>query len=274
MIVFPNAKINLGLQIIKKRSDGYHEINTCFYPIGLTDVLEILPHKEETTFTQTGIDIPADNQPNICMKAYKLLQKYFKLPPLQIHLHKNIPVGAGLGGGSADAAYMLKALNEMFFLELSAEDLWHFAKELGSDCAFFLQNTPAIGKGRGEELTPFQVSIAHYALLIIYPNLHISTAEAYQKVVPNTPKMPLEQALQMPLKAWENHLINDFEKPLFEKYPLLQSIKEQLYQAGALYAAMSGSGSTLFGIFEPQKLLNLEWQIPQDYFVWQSQINI
>lgn len=251
MVTFPNAKINLGLNIISKRADGFHNLESCFYPIPWQDALEILPAKD-FYFSSSGIEIPGSRESNLCVKVYELLRKRFSLPPVNIHLHKNIPIGAGLGGGSSDAAFLIQAIVNKFDLGLSDEEMIEYARQLGSDCAFFIKNKPVLAFERGDQFKEINVSLAGKVILIIYPNLHISTAEAYGSVVPKKSMIPVEEVLSVEIKDWKDNLINDFERSLFPKYPLLREIKEKLYDLGALYASMSGSGSAIFGIFPKQ----------------------
>jgi 4-diphosphocytidyl-2-C-methyl-D-erythritol kinase len=257
MIVFPNAKINLGLNIIRKRQDGYHELETCFYPISWRDVLEVIPsHKQ--SMTVTGINVPGDG-PNIVEKAYNLLNKDFGLPAVSIHLHKAIPIGAGLGGGSADAAFALKLFNELFALGIEDEKLMHYAARLGADCAFFIKNRPMIAQGIGELLSETGISLKGKFILMIYPNIHISTAEAYSKIVPKRPERSIRSILEnAPISEWRYQLVNDFEAALFDDYPVLPHLKDTLYRQGALYAGMSGSGSCMFGIFDQLSTIDFE----------------
>lgn len=251
MLVFPNAKINLGLQITEKLSNGYHAINTCFYPIPLQDALEFVVAKKKTTFNSSGSSIPSDGKDNLVLRAYKMLKKDFHLPEIDIHLYKNIPIGAGLGGGSADAAFMLKALNEYYQLFLDDSFLEDYAAQLGSDCPFFIQNLPAMASGTGTDLKAFDLDLSGLHMILIHPGIHVSTQEAYAGVKPQAPAYDLEPLLSSKdFGAWREQLTNDFESSVFEKHPLLKEVKEQLYQHGALYAAMSGSGSSIFGLFE------------------------
>ena len=248
MIVFPNAKVNFGLRVIRRRADGFHDIETGFYPLPLRDALEILP-SDVFRFTQTGIPLDVSGN-NLCVRAFQVLKTIFpQMPPVQIHLHKSIPAGAGLGGGSADAAFTLQLLNKMFQLDISNDRLRTIALQLGSDCPFFIENKPAIGHGRGELLTPLQLTLPHYQILIINPGIHISTAWAFSQVQPRVPDAELASLLQQPPENWRNTVCNDFEKPVFEKFPVIAGLKEWLYQQGAVYAALSGSGSTVFGLF-------------------------
>ncbi len=236
MVAFPPCKINLGLNVVRKRSDGFHDIETCFYPVKWTDILEVIP-SEKFEFTTSGNVIPGGNvEDNLCVRAYKLL----KAPPARIHLHKIIPTGAGLGGGSSDAAWTLRLLNDVFDLKHSKDDLKKFASQLGSDCAFFIEDVPMIGTGRGEILTKANVDLSGKFIVIIKPDIHVSTAEAYSAIVPKESPFDLNNIYS---------LKNDFEESVFKKYPAIQEIKTALYNAGASYASMSGSGSAVFGIF-------------------------
>lgn len=249
MVSFPHCKINLGLNIISKRSDGYHDIETCFYPIHWTDVLEIIP-SQELTFTTTGLSIPGSSPENLCLKAYELLKEDFDLPPVHIHLHKLLPTGAGLGGGSSDAAFTLRALNEILELELSAKQLVAYASLLGSDCAYFTQDNPMVGTGRGEILNLVTVPITGMFIVLVKPNIHVSTADAYSDVLPVKPMLSIKEIVEnKPLETWKEILVNDFETSVFTKFPKIGELKDDLYRAGAVYASMSGSGSSVFGIF-------------------------
>ncbi|AKQ46467.1 4-diphosphocytidyl-2C-methyl-D-erythritol kinase [Rufibacter radiotolerans] len=268
MIQFPNAKINLGLQLVEKRPDGFHNLVSCFYPVQWTDALEILPAQGESTFTLSGLPVPGEPKANLCWKAYQLLQKDFGLPPIQMHLHKVIPMGAGLGGGSSDAAFTLKILNELFKLNLSSEQLENYARPLGSDCAFFVQNKPVLAVEKGDVFEPISVDLTGWYILLVYPNLAISTAEAYAGVSPRFPENSLKTLLAQEITAWKDTVVNDFEASLFPKYPLLQEIKKQLYGMGAVYASMSGSGSTMYGLFKTPPVPPLPF--PKEYSVWQG----
>jgi len=239
MIAFPPCKINLGLNVLRKRNDGYHDLETCFYPIPWTDILEVIP-SDDFEFTVSGNAIPGDD--NLCVKAYRLLNA----PPAKIHLHKIIPMGAGLGGGSSDAAWTLRLLNDVFGLKLSKDDLKKYAAKIGSDCAFFIDDGPMIGTGRGEVLTPARISLEGKFIVIVKPDVHVSTAEAYAGIKPGSKHSDIGN---IPIEAWKTSLMNDFEETIFEKFPVIRLIKEQLYTAGAVYASMSGSGSAVYGIF-------------------------
>ncbi len=250
MVVFPNAKINLGLNIKYKRPDGFHELETIMFPIYLKDILEFVPAKK-TSLHISGQSV-GDCKPkdNLVYKAWHLLKNKKQIPAVEIYLHKNIPSGAGLGGGSADAAYTITALNEIFELSLSISEMEELAAELGSDCAFFIRNMPALAMGRGEILKPITVELKNYHLALIIPSMHISTAEAYSGVQPKKPENPIQNIISLPVKEWRKYLFNDFEPHIFNRYPDLAKIKNNLYDAGAVYASMSGSGSAMYGIFE------------------------
>ena len=251
MIAFPNAKINLGLNIVAKRPDGYHNLETVFYPIPLSDALEIVLAKEQKgNFVQTGITISGNPDENLVLKAYKLLKEKFDIPEIDIFLHKKIPFGAGLGGGSADAAYMLKLLNDFAELNLTINNLEEYAVRLGADCPFFIQNKPVFAEGIGNQFTAIDLSLKGYYILLIKPDIHVSTQDAYANVKPQTPEKSIKEIIQMPVKKWKEYLVNDFELSVFKKYPEIDTIKNKLYEQGAIYASMSGSGSSVFGIFE------------------------
>lgn len=272
MIVFPNAKINLGLNITEKRSDGFHNLVSCFYPIGWSDALEVVENKK-TVFNSSGLSIPPDGKENLVVRAFKMLKKDFQLPHLSIHLHKVIPTGAGLGGGSSDAAYMLNMINKMYNLYLDESFLMQYAAELGSDCSFFIPNQPAIVTGRGDELKEIDFSLKGRWLVLVYPAIHISTKEAYSGITPQMTSAEELEALILKgdLSEWRHYLKNDFEAHLFKNYPELATIKETLYQAGASYAAMSGSGSTVFGLFESEPDLKNCGFDP--YTIWKEQLS-
>ncbi len=254
MIAFPVCKINLGLSIISKRADGYHNLETCFYPVDWCDILEVIP-SDVVSFSNSGIAIPGDEKSNLCLRAYQLLSKDFNLPSVKIHLHKIIPMGAGLGGGSSDGAKTLQLLNTVFQLNLSINQLLKYASQLGSDCSFFLYDRPMLGSGKGEVLTETSFSLKDYFLVLVKPPVHVSTQQAYANVIPQAPVMPLEDVLRLPIVQWKAHLKNDFEDSVFKVQPIISEIKEQLYSQGAVYASMSGSGSSVFGIFEKPKHL-------------------
>ncbi len=271
MIAFPNAKINLGLNIINKRTDGYHNIETVFFPIPFYDVLEIVKNNNSNTdaveFSSSGLTVDGDFKDNLCFKAYQLLKKDFPhLPPVKMHLHKAIPAGAGLGGGSADAAVTLQILNKNFNLNLSGKELHYYALQLGSDCPFFLLNKPAFAQERGEKLQLIDFSLRGYKVLIINPNININTGWAFSRITPFTPQKSLTDIIKLPVNEWKNFLVNDFEKPVFNHYPQLKEVKQKLYEIGAIYVSMSGSGSTLFGLYQNEiKMSSLFF--PQNYLV-------
>lgn len=267
MIVFPNAKINIGLRITEKRSDGFHNIQSCFYPVGWSDALELHP-ASEFSFRSSGIPIPGSG--NLCLKAYELLKADHDLPPVSLHLLKSIPIGAGLGGGSADAAFTIKLLNSYFKIGLNEEQQRNYARKLGSDCAFFITNTPTYCIGKGDEFHETDVTLAGKKIILVYPNLHISTAEAYAGVKPSQPEVDLQVALKQPLSTWKDTVYNDFEASLFPRYPILNELKSRLYEAGAVYASMTGSGSTVYGIFEKEVQLSNKFA---DFTVWKGELS-
>src|ERR1051326_6077641 len=277
MICFPNAKINIGLNILLKREDGYHEIESVMVPLKgiLYDALEIIKaeNKAEVEVKNSGLQIQSDEKNNLCVKAYELLKKDFPLPLVNIFLHKAIPMGAGLGGGSADGAFMLQLLNEEFKLNLSEKKLQHYAAQLGSECPFFISNVPAFVYGRGDASTSLSVTTQVHKkfLTIIYPNIHVSTAEAYSLVKPKMPKTSLKKLISLPVEKWKKNIHNDFEEAIFPKYPELQKIKEKLYSLGAFYASMSGSGSAVYGIFEKEIEAKKKFG---KYKVWQGILSL
>jgi 4-diphosphocytidyl-2-C-methyl-D-erythritol kinase len=249
MLTFPNAKINLGLNITSKRADGFHNIESCFYPIPLKDALEIIPSKE-LKFSSTGIPIPGNSDDNLVLKAYHLIQDDFAIPNVEIILHKNIPMGAGMGGGSADGAFMLSLLNDYFKLNISHEKLEDYALRLGSDCPFFIENKPKLVSGRGEIFENTKLDLSGHYLGLIFPNIHINTSEAYSGIQPKMSNVSVKDAIENnSIDEWKEILKNDFEEGVFKKYPRLQEIKSKFYDDGAIYSSMTGSGSTIFGIF-------------------------
>jgi len=254
MIAFPTAKINLGLYITEKRPDQYHSIDSCFFPIPWVDILEI--QKASTlSFDSSGIAIPGDASQNLCLLAYQLLQQDFQLSPVRIHLHKAVPIGAGLGGGSADGAFALKMLNQLFDLHLTTQQLETYALQLGSDCPFFIQNKPMAVSGRGEIMKPIEFNLGGKYIALVNPKIHISTKEAYQGIQPKIPNQSCTEIIAQPIENWRDHLKNDFEESLFPNYPQIKALKERLYQSGALYASMTGSGSTVYGIFDAEPVI-------------------
>ena len=249
MLAFPNAKINIGLHITSKRPDGYHNIESCFYPIPWKDALEIIP-ASELKFTTSGLSIPGSEDSNLCLKAYHLLKKDFDIPAVHIHLHKVIPMGAGLGGGSADGAFTLKLLNDLFELAISNQQLEVYASKLGADCPFFIENQPKIVRGIGEIFSPCPIDLTGKVLLIKNPGIHIGTKEAYANVIPKEVDRAIEDTLSDSPSKWVEHLKNDFEVSVFPNHPELETLKNELYDLGATYASMTGSGSTVYGLFD------------------------
>lgn len=257
MLSFPNCKINLGLHITNKREDGYHDLETVFLPIPFTDILEILPSDKNISngscgeFINTGV--PVDTNDNLCIKAYNLLKQDFPdLLAIKMHLHKAIPLGAGLGGGSSDAAFTLQLLNEKFKLNLNTKQLLDYALQLGSDVPFFIINTPCFATGRGEILESINIDLSNYKLVIVNPGIPINTQRAFSKIIPKETKASIKEIISMPVEVWEENLKNDFEAIVFAEYPEIEKIKKDLYKQGAVYASLSGSGSTVYGIFDKE----------------------
>lgn len=277
MIVYPNCKINLGLNILKKRADGYHDLQTVFYPIPLKDILEVLENKEpaqspELLFSSSGLAIPGPADSNLCLKAWQLLKADFPtIPPVKIHLHKIIPIGAGLGGGSADGTFSLLAYNHIFQLGLSNEKLIQYAEQLGSDCPFFIINKPCFATGKGEILNEIAIDLSNYKLIIVNPGIAINTGEAFRNLKPAFPERSIPEIISTSVEQWKNHLVNDFEQPIFRFFPEIKAIKERFYMEGAVYASMSGSGSTVYGIFPKQ--LPVKFNFPTHYFVKELFLN-
>ena len=268
MICFPNAKINLGLHIVRKRQDGYHDLETVFYPIPVKDALEVTPTDAEAfSFTQSGIPVDGEPEKNLVVKAVHLLSDKFELPPLNIHLLKAIPFGAGLGGGSADAAFTLTLLNNYCNLQLTNEELEELAARLGADCPFFIRNTPVLATGTGNIFEPIDLSLTGYHLCLVKPDIFVSTPAAYSMITPSEPSVSLKEVIRQPIAEWRSSLANDFEQGIFSQHPRIAQIKQELYEAGAVYASMSGSGSSLFGIFK--EATSLKAAFPNDY-VWEG----
>lgn len=258
MILFPNAKINIGLNILSRREDGFHNLETIFYPLALRDALEVV-EADQMKFTSSGLEIPGDAMDNLCLKAYYLLSKDYKLPPVHIHLHKNIPIGAGLGGGSADASFFIRLMNEKFELNMDASQMERYASQLGSDCPFFIQNKPAIAVGKGDQLQIIDLDLSTYFIMLVMPKVQVSTSDAYRGVRPAAMANSLSDLIKLPVEEWRVAIKNDFEPSVFLQYPIIAELKSKLYSAGAVYACMSGSGSSVFGIFEKElKLPDLE----------------
>lgn len=265
MICFPNIKINIGLNILFKRKDGFHAIESVFYPVSLTDVLELIPAKK-TKLTVTGIPVKGDLAENLCIKAYELLASNYKLPPVQLFLHKIIPMGAGLGGGSSDAAFVIKSLNTLLNLKLSDTKMRGFAAQLGSDCPFFIYNKPAFVTGRGEHFENIDISLNGYYILLVHPNIHVNTAAAFRGIEPRISKRDLKaDVLHLSPEKWTGIIHNQFEETVFVQFPEIEKVKDKLYNAGAIYASMSGSGSAVYGLFKK------EIEIPsafKNYYTW------
>jgi 4-diphosphocytidyl-2-C-methyl-D-erythritol kinase len=266
MIVFPNAKINLGLHVTGKRPDGFHNLETVFYPIALHDALEINPASDgKTIFTTSGLPIPGEPESNLCIQAYNLLKSAISHPSsairypssaiipltsgIRIHLHKAMPMGAGLGGGSSDGAFTITLLNQLLGLGLQVPQMEDFARMLGSDCAFFIANKPVLASGRGDQFAQCAVELSGFQIAVVKPDVHVATAGAYEMLTPKQPERPIGEIIALPVGSWKVDLVNDFEEPVFRKFPEIGEIKQKLYEAGAIYASMSGSGSAVYGIF-------------------------
>jgi len=271
MICFPNAKINLGLNITEKRSDGFHNIETIFYPVNWCDALEIIEAKNSTNefnLHLSGIPISGTRQDNLLYKAYQLLKQICSLPSIDVYLHKAIPMGAGLGGGSSDAAFFINLLCSQFQLPVNDNQRINIAKQLGSDCAFFLNNKPVFAEEKGDVFTAIDLNLSNYHIAVIYPNVHSNTKEAYSLVKPQQPNKSLLDVIKQPIETWKNDLLNDFEISIFNKYPVVEKIKTDLYNVGATYACMSGSGSSVFGIFKEEPQL----KYLTEYKCWQGKM--
>ncbi len=265
MICFPNAKINLGLNITEKRTDGFHNIETVFYPIGWNDALEVIVNKnsqQEFNLHLSGLAIAGNKEDNLLYKAYQIIKQTKTLPHIDVYLHKILPMGAGLGGGSADAAFFINLLNEQFQLHFTEADCIDIARQLGSDCAFFIKNTPVYATQKGDVFDDVTLDLSHLYIAIIYPNVHSNTKEAYSLVKPQLPSKSLLDVIQQPIATWKTDLVNDFEKSIFSLYPIVEKTKNDLYVLGALYACMSGSGSAVFGLFEQEPDIKHLTQFP------------
>jgi 4-diphosphocytidyl-2-C-methyl-D-erythritol kinase len=263
MVRFPNCKINLGLNVTSKRPDGYHNLETVFYPILLRDALEII-QSTEFSFDVTGFKVEGNIEDNLCFKAYQLLKQDFpELPSLKVHLHKAIPMGAGLGGGSSNGACMLSMINDKFRLGLSENSLIDYALQLGSDCPFFIINKPCFATSRGEVLEPVNLNLSAYKIVIVNPRIHVSTKDAFSKLSPQTPVTSIKDIIQQPIEAWKDALKNNFEATIFELYPLIKEIKDEMYARGAVYSSMTGTGSTVYGIFP--KASQVSFAFPENY---------
>ncbi len=270
MICFPNCKINLGLSVTNKRPDGFHNIETVLYPVQLFETLEIIKASDNKfSFQTSGLTIKGNIDNNLCLKAYKILAEDFDLPPVKIYLYKNIPIGAGLGGGSADAAFMIKLLNDLFQLFLSSDKIKYYARQLGSDCAFFIDNKAVFAFEKGDLFEQINLNLKNYFIAIVKPDIHINTSKAYSGIKPVKKEKSIKEIIELPVYEWKFNLFNDFEKSIFKTYPEIKNIKAKLYDSGAVYSAMSGSGSAVYGIFENQ--IDLK-DIFQNCFVWQGKL--
>jgi 4-diphosphocytidyl-2-C-methyl-D-erythritol kinase len=256
MLSFPNAKINIGLYVTSRRKDAYHNLETIFYPVPIHDILEIVPASEPTKLDTSGIFIPGSPESNLVLKAWKLLKEQHNLPDVKINLHKGIPAGAGLGGGSADAAFCLMNINKQFKLGLSENELLEYALKLGSDCPFFIKNKPVFATGRGEIMEDISLNLSGNYLVLLFPDIHISTGNAFSRITPQKAEFDLRRLAKLPKNDWQAMLSNDFELYAFEAHPVLAEIKHALTDAGAWYAQMSGSGSAVFGLFEKEPVLS------------------
>jgi 4-diphosphocytidyl-2-C-methyl-D-erythritol kinase len=269
VVVFPNCKINLGLNVTGKRADGFHDIETVFYPVSLQDALEIIivnGAKDNIRFSTSGTAVFGQPDDNLCIRAYRLLKNDFQqMRPVEMHLHKTVPVGAGLGGGSGDGAFTLLVLNQLFNLGLSENKLVEYALKLGSDCPFFILNKPCFATGRGETLEPIELDLSAYKLVVANPGIHINTTEAFSMITPAIPSKSIKQIIKQPVETWKVDLKNDFEESIFNKYNEIKSIKEQLYEKGAIYASMTGSGSSVYGLFK--KETDIQPTFPPNYFI-------
>ena len=270
MITYPIAKVNLGLLVTEKRSDGFHNIETVFYPVPVQDALEVV-ESSKFQINITGIDLNENPEKNLVVKAYQLLNETYKLPPVQIHLHKNIPVGAGLGGGSADASYMLLLLNEMFQLDISEKQLLAYALQLGSDCPFFVNPRPVFAVGRGEQIEDIDVDLSGFYLILIKPPVHVSTSEAYKHMVPANSRISLKALVHFSVAKWQGNIQNQFERYVFSEHPEVGEIKQKLYDLGATFALMSGSGSAVYGLFRSEKR-SLDSHFPLNYQIFRQKL--
>lgn len=248
MILFPNAKINIGLNITERRPDGYHNLETIFYPIDIKDALEVVK-SDKFSFTSSGLDIPGLPEDNLCVKGYQMLKQDHDLPPVSIHLHKHIPIGSGLGGGSADAAFFIRLMNDEFKLGLSVDEMTNYARRLGADCAFFIENKPVFAFERGDEFENIRLDLSAYKIVLLMPPVHVSTGEAFRGIKPTPVKDSLFDLINEPIADWKKLIKNDFEQTVFENHAEIRGIKAALYEAGAIYSSMSGTGASVFGIF-------------------------
>lgn len=265
MLCFPNAKINLGLHVTEKRTDGFHNIESIFYPIGWNEALEIVENKTsnlEFNLHLSGLPISGNTTDNLLWKAYQLIKTKVKVPNIDIYLHKTLPMGAGLGGGSADAAFFINLINDQFKLGLSKEIKLEIAKQLGSDCAFFIENIPVLATEKGDVFQKIKLDLSAFWIAVVFPNVHSNTKDAYSLVIPKKTKTSLLEIISQPISSWKTELKNDFEESIFSKYPIVKEIKTELYNSGAIYASMSGSGSAVFGLFETMPEIHQLTQFP------------
>ncbi len=268
MIVFPNCKINIGLRVLRKRDDEYHDLETIFYPLHFHDALEVITDdtsQEGVALTVSGLDLNIPAHENICVKAYELIKQDFDLPPIKIHLHKVIPFGAGLGGGSSNGAHMLLLLNDKFNLQLTDQQLYDYALKLGSDCPFFILNKPAHATGRGEKLQQLNLDLSLFKTMVVFPPIHIKTAWAFSQIKVSEQNGSLQAISNKPVNDWRDFIVNDFEEPIFSAFPEIKKIKEELYNSGAVFASMSGSGSAVFGLFNKDQQPQVD--LPPEYFI-------
>ena len=255
MINFPIAKINLGLNVVSKRDDGYHNLETVFYPVPIKDALEVFPMEDgfpsdvRCDLKVTNLFIDGDEQKNLVVKAYNMIAQDYELPRVHVHLYKHIPTQAGMGGGSSNCAYMIRLLNEMFSLGMSDEKMIGYAARLGADCAFFIKAQPAYAEGIGEKLQPISIDLSGCKMLVVRPNIPVSTKVAFSLITPQVPKKNCLDIVRQPIETWKDELVNDFERSVFAIHPEIGRLKEMMYEQGAVYAAMSGSGSSVFGLF-------------------------
>lgn len=264
MICFPNCKINLGLNVLHRREDGFHDLESVFLPVNWCDALEVIeapPSAPAFTFSHSGLPIAGKQEDNLIYRAWQKMQSLYNLPNLVVHLHKHIPMGAGLGGGSADAAFFLKQLDQQFSLGVPQDLLLKLAAELGSDCPFFILNTPVLAEGRGEKLSPLTVDLSAFYILVVFPSIHSDTRFAFSQLTPQVPKVRVADIVSQPVSLWKNNLKNDFEGPVFSRFPQIGHLKSSLYECGAIYASMSGSGSAVFGIFDREPA----FEAPENY---------
>ncbi|MFT6845322.1 MAG: 4-diphosphocytidyl-2-C-methyl-D-erythritol kinase [Flavobacteriales bacterium] len=265
MLLFPNAKINLGLHVLNKRPDGFHDIESVICPVSWCDIIDLVPQKKGgIDFKTTGLAIPGELQDNFIVKSYHALHEQYKLPGLSVHLHKNIPIGGGLGGGSSDVAFFVKGVNDLFALNLTVDELKKIVAPYGSDCPFFIENKAQIARGIGTDLQLLDIDLSNKWVMLVAPNIHVSTKEAYQQVIPNNTQLSLSTLINKPMSTWQEYVHNDFEQSVFPKFPQIKLVKQQLLDANAIFASMSGSGATCYGIFNEEPTL----KFPENYPVW------